>query len=86
MILHRTHGLFGICILIEFVFINIGDTNCFVNFSLPCLQYLYITFILKTSEMEAVAQLHVVIDLKREGIISFAKSLTQHYLYFWQLH
>lgn len=40
----RTHGLFGICILIGFAIINIGDINCFIDFTLPSLQYLYTTF------------------------------------------
>lgn len=32
--------------------------------------------------MEAVAELHVVIDLKREGILGFMKPLSQHDLLF----
>lgn len=32
--------------------------------------------------MEAVTELHVVIDLKREGIVRFTKPLTRHDLVF----
>lgn len=48
---------------------------------LLCKVYIQL-FLLSPSEMEAVTQLHVVIVYKKEGIISFTKPLTQHYLYF----